>query len=297
MSNLDQGCTEHSNEQNVDDPRRYASIMTNAHAQESWYGADADYVVGSPHLKHAALNSWLLGRIGELAAAVSEGGRSARILEIGGGHGMLTEHLVSLGAEVTVSEISKPSANVLGRRFLDSPQVQIIHDADGEGIFDIPGDFDLVLCVAVLHHIPDYLEYVRGLMRLVRPGGTLATFQDPDWYPRRSRTETFVDKGSYFAWRLTQGQLVEGLRTRIRRIRGQYDETLDADMTEYHVVRQGVDDRALQDLLDGGFRRADLTRYWSSQGSPFQRLGDMLGWRNTFAIEATGRRSPGDPHQ
>jgi SAM-dependent methyltransferase len=214
--------------------------------------------------------------------------RNPQVLEIGGGHGTLTEHLASFGADVTVSEISRHSAQVLIERFVDHPGVQVIHDADGEDVFGLPGDFDVILCISVLHHIPDYLEYVRRLVPLLRPGGTFASFQDPDWYPRRRRTDAVADKGSYYAWRLTQGNLREGARTRVRRLRGYYDESLPADMTEYHVVRQGLDDKALVERLDADFATVEMTRYWSTQASALQRLGEKLQWHNTFGVVATG---------
>lgn len=64
-------------------------------------------------------------------------------------------------------------------------------------------------------------------------------------------------------------------------------------MTEYHVVRQGVDEQALVTFLTTAFSHVDVLRYWSTQAAPLQRLGEKLGLRNTFGIEATGRRREG----
>ena len=61
-------------------------------------------------------------------------------------------------------------------------------------------------------------------------------------------------------------------------------------MTEYHVVRDGVDDAALAHLLTARFHQVEALRYWSTQARPLQWLGTRLGLRNTFALEATGRR-------
>lgn len=265
-----------------------------AKAQETTYCADADYVTGSPHLSHPQLHSWILGRMRRLTEAASVRPGECRILEVGAGHGTFTEYLADMGADVTVTEISKASADVLTRRFRRSPAVHVMHDADGEAIFDLAADFDVVFCVSVLHHIPDYSLFVSRLSQLVRVGGALAAYQDPDWYPRRRRGDSLADRAAYFAWRATQGDLKAGARTRLRRMRGRYDESLAADMTEYHVVRQGVDDLALADLLRSNFAEVELLRYWSTHASALQRLGEHLGLRNTFAIEATDRRSGGD---
>ena len=268
-------------------------LQTVTNAQQATYGHGVDYVAGSPHLLHHRLRSWLVDRLWRLVdASFARSGR-CRVLEVGGGHGTFTAQLVAMGADVTVTEISKSCADVLCTHFRHSPNVRVLHDADGEQTFAMPADFDVVICISVLHHIPDYLAFVRRLTLLLIAGGSLATYQDPDWYPRRSHLEIAADRGSYFAWRTAQGHLLDGARTRLRRLRGCYDESMAADMTEYHVVRQGVDEQALVTFLTTAFSHVDVLRYWSTQAAPLQRLGEKLGLRNTFGIEATGRRREG----
>jgi hypothetical protein len=96
-----------------------------------------------------------------------------------------------------------------------------------------------------------------------------------------------ADKAAYYVWRLGQRNIMQGLATRARRIRGQYDEGNPADMVEYHVVRDGVDDAALQQLLEGRFRSTELWTYWSTQAPLLQSGGSRLGARTTFGL--TGR--------
>ena len=273
--------------------RRDQARSAAAKAQETTYGPGTDYVAGSPHLNHAQLHSWILGRMRGLVEGATARPAQRRILEVGGGHGTFTEYLADMGAEVTVTEISKASADVLTRRFRRSAAVHVMYDPDGEAIFDLPVDFDVAFCVSVLHHIPDYLRFISRLSQLIRVGGSFATYQDPDWYPRRRRGDSLADRAAYFAWRVTQGNLQAGARTRLRRMRGRYDDSLAADMTEYHVVRQGVDDLALADLLRSRFGEVKLVRYWSTQAAVLQRLGEHLGVRNTFSVEATDRHGGG----
>lgn len=259
-------------------------------AQASTYGEGVDYVAGSPHLSHRQLHAQLVSRMRQLVDDAFAHSGQCRLLEVGGGHGTFTEELAAMGAEVTVTEISKPSAAVLSQRFRHSKRVRVVYDADGESIFDLPADFDIVLCVSVLHHIPDYLAFVRRLTPLLRPGGALAAYQDPNWYPRRRRLDNLADRGAYYAWRVTRGSLLSGARTQLRRMRCGLDGSLPADITEYHVLRQGVDELALADLLRADFGHVELFRYWSTQAAPLQRLGEKLRWRNTFGIEATNQR-------
>jgi hypothetical protein len=118
-------------------------------------------------------------------------------------------------------------------------------------------------------------------------GGSLLTLQDPLLYSRH-RTAHRVDQAAYFAWRLGQGNLSRGMRTRVRRIRGILDETDPSDMVEYHVIRGGVDEEKILSFAQAEFSEASLLTYWSSQLRLGQRLGEQLGLRDYFGIIAKG---------
>jgi hypothetical protein len=70
-----------------------------------------------------------------------------------------------------------------------------------------------------------------------------------------------------------------------------YSETEPADLVEYHVVRQGVDDVALYDLLSAEFADVGVDRYFSTQSVSFQAFGEKHFAPNTFGILARGYRS------
>jgi hypothetical protein len=63
-------------------------------------------------------------------------------------------------------------------------------------------------------------------------------------------------------------------------------------MVEYHVVRNGVDESAIRDLLLEKFGDVRILPYWSNQSAAVQWLGTRLRLRNTFGILATGYRDP-----
>lgn len=255
--------------------------------QESGHGPGHDYERGSPHLKHVELRDWIVSTVVDTVRSVARDGRVPRVLEVGAGHGSLTEHLVAAGAEVVVTEMSVHSAEALRERFVGVDAVSVVHDPDGE--LAGAGDVDAVVYLSVLHHIPDYLDAVSKAADLVRAGGALVSFQDPLWYPRQRRTSLIAAKVVYLAWRLAQGELVRGAATTVRRLRGVYDESSPSDMVEYHVVRQGVDDEALERLLGERFADVRVHPYWSTQSSWGQRLGRRLIAPNTFGLVATGR--------
>ncbi|GHH81449.1 hypothetical protein GCM10017771_03390 [Streptomyces capitiformicae] len=210
-------------------------------------------------------------------------------MELGAGHGTFTDHLVAAGAEVEVTEMSGPSVRMLQHRFRHTTKVTVVHDRDGEAACS-GGPLDAVVCISVLHHIPDYMHTVQRLIERIVPGGAFLSFQDPLWYPRRSKTSMRLDRTAYMLWRVGQGQLRRGLATRIRRLRGVYDETNEADMVEYHVVRNGVDEEALRELLDSSFEKVELHRYWSTQSSSLQSVGELVFPPTTFGLIANNRR-------
>ena len=147
--------------------------------------------------------------------------------------------------------------------------------------------FDIIAYFSVLHHIPDYVAHVRLAMSHLSPGGALVSYQDPLLYSRCSLVTRLLDRGSYFAWRATKGDLKRGLRTRVRRARGIYEDRPE-DMAEYHVVRDGVDELALIRTLTPRFSRVTIDRYWSTQSLTLARAVSPIGLVNTFGLTATG---------
>lgn len=266
-----------------------AAGVTTQQLQEVVYDDGVDYRVGSPHLAHWKLYDQLTGILRDHVRGVAERGLPLDVLEIGAGHGGYTEPALAAGCAVTAVEMSRPSLAELTRRFGTNDRFRGVFDADG-GLTGVGDRFSLALCVAVLHHIPDYLSFVDSVVDRLAPGGTLLALQDPLWYPRADRAARLLDRSGYYLWRLGQGNAARGLATLSRRVRGRYDETRPADMVEYHVVRHGVDEDALLARLRPHFATVDLLPYWSSQLPAGQRLGDQLGLRNTFGIAAVGRK-------
>ena len=119
--------------------------------QERAHGTGHDYDSGSPHLRHARLRNEIIARIRALVAEQFERRGSCRVLEIGAGHGSFTDHIAAMGAQVTVTEMSRPSLDHLEARFAFNPSVRLLYDADGETAFQDDREYDLVLCISVLH--------------------------------------------------------------------------------------------------------------------------------------------------
>ena len=259
--------------------------------QEHTHGPSWDYRAGSPHLMHWQLYDRL---VREVLCVLRTSGAPTTVLEVGAGHGGYTEPLLAAGHHVTATEMSRPSLARLKERFGSNERFSCAFDSDGS--LDMLGGrtFSLVLCVSVLHHIPDYKAFVqRALSRHLEVGGSFISIQDPLWYPSVPRVTRRLDRLAYLAWRSARGRYREGVRTQLRRMRGVYDPSNPADMVEYHVVRNGVDEEALRTVLERSFEQVRLEKYWSTPAATFQRAGARLGLRNTFMLVAQGNRGDG----
>ena len=98
-----------------------------------------------------------------------------------------------------------------------------------------------------------------------------------------------ASRGAYFTWRLAQGSYRRGLATRVRRLRGVYDDTAPSDLVEYHVMRQGCDEEAIRSLLAHSFD-VEVFTYWSTQSPLFQRLLQGTALRTDFGVVASHHR-------
>jgi NADPH:quinone reductase-like Zn-dependent oxidoreductase/NADP-dependent 3-hydroxy acid dehydrogenase YdfG/aryl carrier-like protein len=114
--------------------------------------------------------------------------RTLRVLEVGGGTGGLTTHV--LGAlpadrsEYVFTDVSASFAQAAGERFRDYPFVEcrtldLESDLLDQGID--AGSFDLVLAADVVHATTDLKGTVLRLQEALAPGGILALIEaDPD---------------------------------------------------------------------------------------------------------------------
>lgn len=251
---------------------------------------DRDVVKGSPHLKHASLQAMMLQLMKRVEAMVEHTGRPLEVLDLGSGAGLASIPWLQAGAALTAVDGSSVSLGRLASRSraFGVPAQTIVSDALD---FVLRGtqEFDVVSCVSMLHHIPDYGQLVTHAVERVRPGGALFTFMDPLRYDSLPRWQHVASRAAYFTWRLGGGNYVQGAKTRWRRIRGVYSATEPGDNDEYHVQRNGVDSNALRDALVNSFDNVTVIPFWGTQSGVFQRLGEYFGWQNSFAIVATGR--------
>lgn len=267
--------------------------MTFERFQASTYDATYDYRFGSPHLTHPALMDRLFGLVRSALKDSVEMGLPTDVLEIGAGDGAYTEAVLAAGFSVTATEVSSASIKRLQERYANNPKFEAVHDPSGglRGLDD--RRYALILCVSVLHHVPDYVSFIQNAIeKHLLPGGTFLALQDPLWYPSVGRFTKFFTKFAYYSWRLNKGNYLQGLQTVLRRVRGVFDDEMVGDVVEYHVVRKGVNHMELESALSSTFAAIEIAPYWSSQSRWAQWWGDRLRLSNTFAIHAEGFRQP-----
>lgn len=256
-------------------------------------GTWREYMVGSPHLKHWWLSEHLTRLLRDQIRAVAERGLPLTLLEVGAGHGGYTEAALASGCSATCTEMSRAALDSLVDRYGTNPRFTACFTP--EGSLDVLGEerFSLVVFASVLHHIRDYLGFVQSaVLPHLTAGGTFLSLQDPMWYSRLRPPDRWLSRVAYYSWRVTQGSYREGMRTVVRRVRGTRDEHNPRDTVEYHVVCDGVDEEAITGALAPRFERVSMLAYWSTQSASWQRLGERLGARNTFAIVAEGFGGP-----
>jgi SAM-dependent methyltransferase len=104
----------------------------------------------------------------------------ARILDAGCGSGVSTEYLVHLNPEAQVVglDISAGTLAVAQERCRRSGADNRVtfHHMSLYDVDQLPGEFDLINTVGVLHHLPDPIRGIQALAAKLAPGGLLHIF-------------------------------------------------------------------------------------------------------------------------
>jgi S-adenosylmethionine-dependent methyltransferase len=98
--------------------------------------------------------------------------RPLQILDAGGGTGVMTEVMLNLGHEVTLSDVSSEILSAAKNKLGTPPNLYIQHT----DILSLSNNkqYDLVVCHAVLEWLQHPVDVIRKLVSLVKPGGHLS---------------------------------------------------------------------------------------------------------------------------
>jgi ubiquinone/menaquinone biosynthesis C-methylase UbiE len=247
-------------------------------------------VAGSPHLKHTWLGAIYGNLILETLASLSKSPINVRVLECGAGDGLASREWFENRVQLTAVDVSSHMLSRYKRRAAEqASEPELVNRDILQYLSGADNRFDVITFVSFLHHVPDYLYVLRLACNLCLPGGAILSFQDPLRFDTMPRAHYVADRAAYFAWRLFQGNMVSGTKTRLRRLRSEYSHHEAADFDEYHAVRNGVDSKAIVELLKPMFASVRFVQYWSTNSSVLQMIGRGLGLRSNFGVIALGR--------
>ncbi|ABA22233.1 conserved hypothetical protein [Trichormus variabilis ATCC 29413] len=102
-----------------------------------------------------------------------------RILDAGCGSGVGTEYLVHLNpqAQVVGIDLSAGTLAVAKERCQRSGANRVeFHHLSLYDVEQLPGEFNLINCVGVLHHLPDPIRGIQALAKKLAPGGLMHIF-------------------------------------------------------------------------------------------------------------------------
>ncbi len=118
--------------------------------------------------------SRLRGELKNAFAAVTSS--SPHILDFGCGTGNLTDKMLDFGKELWATDVSTQMLQLLARKHPKFVATNTLNTVALSGEFPLPfpdRHFSFVATYSVLHHLPDYLEAVRELVRVLDKGGVL----------------------------------------------------------------------------------------------------------------------------
>jgi 2-polyprenyl-3-methyl-5-hydroxy-6-metoxy-1,4-benzoquinol methylase len=104
---------------------------------------------------------------------------AVRILDAGCGTGVGTEYLAHLNPDAAVVgiDLSDGALAVAKERCQKSGATQVeFHHLSLFDVAQLPGEFELINCVGVLHHTPDPIGGIQALATKLAPGGLLHVF-------------------------------------------------------------------------------------------------------------------------
>ncbi len=240
-----------------------------------------NYLDGAPHLKHRKLRDAYFNTSKKVL--LDSNITVPTVLDLGAGEGTATYYYLSQGAKVVAVDISQNQLSVLKDRCAQySDNLSIICE-DINDTVKRNDKFDIVIINSLLHHIPDFCKLLDEVSNMLNPGGQIFTWQDPLRYDSLNRFTLLFSNFTYFAWRIRKGDVIQGIKRRLKRSRGIYSDDL-YDNSEYHVVRNGVDQDSIVELFKAKGFEFTLIKYFSTQSGFWQYLGELLHFKNTFGI-------------
>ena len=222
----------------------YRRIINGEYGNYIWGGRkrfDPERVLKSPSIR-----KYFLDRIRPYI------NQQDKVLDVGSGSGVFLPFISTLCSELVALEISLDMigqcSNTARRYNLDNVSVL---NGNSLALPFKDETFDVVTAIDVLHHISGVEEAIRGLVRVLRPGGFLLMFE-PNKYNILLALLCMLDRNEWGAIRL-------GSKRAYRRL---FKKKLELEYAEYNGLLIGPDsnlNRWLADMIcESGLRKVFL---------------------------------------
>ena len=113
------------------------------------------------------MRTWIGNFLAERAS-----GRSLKVFSFGDGLGFDSVYLAKAGHNVTYFEVSEECVHFAKKVFAKNGQDVTVIRSEQE---ILEGEFDVIICLDVLEHVPSPPECIEMFSRILRPGGWLLT--------------------------------------------------------------------------------------------------------------------------
>jgi len=119
--------------------------------------------------------------------------KKINVLDFGAGTGNLTRHFLNQGCYVTAADVSRKSLDILKKKYENS----LLLDTKllrGTSLPFKDNFFDICTTYSVLHHIQDYFQAIRELIRVTKPGGYIYIDHEHNsnhWNPNKILNEYY----------------------------------------------------------------------------------------------------------
>lgn len=214
-------------------------------------------------------------------------------LDIGCGTGNLLFKLAHLGFEVMGIDISKDMLDIVSAKGYPADML-LCMDIDSYLENQDSGRFDVITISSVLHHLPDYLSTLSGVVRLLRMEGALLITHEPVARTHPSSTGDALSLKSLVSWMAACTQQLRLIRCGIRL------PPIDYTFSDYHA-KLGIPVSILAEFLEKQGLKIIRIEYYSAEKAGWAAfLNNHISCSSPklFALIAQKRSSsPGEQHK
>ncbi len=122
------------------------------------------------YIKNVLEQERLIGLVSELMK-MTKRGQKPLVLDLGAGTGNLSLKFIRRGCKVVAADVSQESLKTLKDKANYNDLLEVM--LTSEKLPFLENTFDITATYSVLHHIPDYLNTFKEMIRVTKPGGLI----------------------------------------------------------------------------------------------------------------------------